>query len=61
MNLVTVTRGVPARLAAALTLACLALPSHAADTKGPEAVLLVNLSGRGDKDVNTVEKALVDK
>jgi len=25
---------------------------------GPSAVLLVNLSGRGDKDVNTVEKAL---
>ena len=25
---------------------------------GPNAVLLVNLSGRGDKDVNTVEKAL---
>ncbi len=25
---------------------------------GPAAVLLVNLSGRGDKDVNTVEKAL---
>jgi tryptophan synthase beta chain len=25
---------------------------------GPKAVLLVNLSGRGDKDVNTVEKAL---
>jgi tryptophan synthase beta chain len=26
---------------------------------GPNAILLVNLSGRGDKDVNTVEKALV--
>ena len=25
---------------------------------GPDSVLLVNLSGRGDKDVNTVEKAL---
>ncbi len=25
---------------------------------GPQAILLVNLSGRGDKDVNTVEKAL---
>ena len=25
---------------------------------GPNATLLVNLSGRGDKDVNTVEKAL---
>jgi len=32
-----------------------------AKSLGPEAVLLVNLSGRGDKDVNTVEKALVDK
>jgi tryptophan synthase beta chain len=27
---------------------------------GPKAILLVNLSGRGDKDVNTVEKALAD-
>lgn len=27
---------------------------------GPSGVLLVNLSGRGDKDVNTVEKALGD-
>jgi tryptophan synthase beta chain len=27
---------------------------------GPEATLLVNLSGRGDKDVNTVEKALAN-
>jgi tryptophan synthase beta chain len=25
---------------------------------GPGAVLLVNLSGRGDKDVHTVQKAL---
>jgi tryptophan synthase beta subunit len=25
---------------------------------GPDAVLLVNLSGRGDKDVHTVEKNL---
>jgi tryptophan synthase beta chain len=25
---------------------------------GPSAIILVNLSGRGDKDVNTVEKAL---
>src|SRR6266487_1581362 len=32
-----------------------------AKSLGPEAVLLVNLSGRGDKDVNTVEKALADK
>jgi tryptophan synthase beta chain len=29
-----------------------------AKEKGPAAVLLVNLSGRGDKDVNTVERAL---
>jgi tryptophan synthase beta chain len=29
-----------------------------AKTLGPSAVLLVNLSGRGDKDVNTVEKWL---
>jgi tryptophan synthase beta chain len=29
-----------------------------AKTLGPKAILLVNLSGRGDKDVNTVEKAL---
>jgi len=28
---------------------------------GPSAILLVNLSGRGDKDVNTVEKALAAK
>jgi len=28
---------------------------------GPEAILLVNLSGRGDKDVQTVEKSLVKK
>ena len=27
---------------------------------GPQAILLVNLSGRGDKDVNTVEKALAN-
>jgi tryptophan synthase beta chain len=28
---------------------------------GPEGVVLVNLSGRGDKDVNTVEKTLAAK
>jgi tryptophan synthase beta chain len=28
---------------------------------GPEAILLVNLSGRGDKDVQTVEKSLATK
>ena len=27
---------------------------------GPSAILLVNLSGRGDKDVQTVEKAIAD-
>ena len=27
---------------------------------GPRAVLLVNLSGRGDKDVQSVEKALAE-
>jgi tryptophan synthase beta chain len=29
-----------------------------AGTLGPSAILLINLSGRGDKDVNTVEKHL---
>jgi tryptophan synthase beta chain len=29
-----------------------------APTLGPSAIVLVNLSGRGDKDVNTVEKVL---
>ena len=28
---------------------------------GPSGVVLVNLSGRGDKDVNTVEKSLADR
>jgi tryptophan synthase beta chain len=28
---------------------------------GPDAILLVNLSGRGDKDVNTVEQALRER
>jgi tryptophan synthase beta chain len=28
---------------------------------GPSGVVLVNLSGRGDKDVNTVEKSLAEK
>ena len=28
---------------------------------GPGTILLVNLSGRGDKDVNTVEKALTEQ
>ena len=32
-----------------------------ARTFGKDAVLLVNLSGRGDKDVQTVEKQLVEK
>ena len=31
-----------------------------AASMGPTAMLLVNLSGRGDKDVNTVEKALAN-
>ena len=29
-----------------------------AKTLGPEKIVLVNLSGRGDKDVHSVEKAL---
>jgi tryptophan synthase beta chain len=28
---------------------------------GPSGIVLVNLSGRGDKDVNTVEKSLAEK
>ena len=28
---------------------------------GPQATILVNLSGRGDKDVQTVEKTLAEK
>jgi tryptophan synthase beta chain len=32
-----------------------------AKSLGPEKTMLVNLSGRGDKDVNTVEKMLADK
>ena len=28
---------------------------------GPSDILLVNLSGRGDKDVQTVEKRLADR
>jgi len=32
---------------------------HVANALGPAGVVLINLSGRGDKDVNTVEKALV--
>ena len=28
---------------------------------GPSAILLVNLSGRGDKDVQTVEKSLAEE
>jgi len=31
---------------------------HVAKELGPSGILLVNLSGRGDKDVNTVEKCL---
>ena len=36
----------------------IAYAQRIAKALGPEAILLVNLSGRGDKDVNTVEKAL---
>jgi tryptophan synthase beta chain len=36
----------------------IAYASRLAPALGPDAVLLVNLSGRGDKDVQTVEKAL---
>jgi tryptophan synthase beta chain len=28
---------------------------------GPDAVILVNLSGRGDKDVHTMEKTLAQQ
>ena len=35
-----------------------AYATRIAKEMGPSAILLVNLSGRGDKDVNTVEKAL---
>ena len=38
--------------------------AHAEDlarTLGPSAIVLVNLSGRGDKDVNTVEKRLASE
>ena len=34
---------------------------HLAGTLGPSAIVLVNLSGRGDKDVNTVEKRLASE
>lgn len=36
----------------------IAYASRLAPALGPDALLLVNLSGRGDKDVQTVEKAL---
>ncbi len=36
----------------------IAYAQRIAKALGPKAILLVNLSGRGDKDVNTVEKAL---
>jgi tryptophan synthase beta chain len=35
-----------------------AYTSKLARELGPDATILVNLSGRGDKDVNTVESAL---
>src|SRR5438093_2610201 len=34
---------------------------HVAKQLGPLAIVLINLSGRGDKDVQTVEKALASK
>jgi tryptophan synthase beta chain len=37
-----------------------ALPQIARDV-GPEGIVLVNLSGRGDKDVHTVAKALAER
>ena len=36
----------------------IAYAQRIAKALGPKAILLVNLSGRGDKDVNTVEKVL---
>jgi tryptophan synthase beta chain len=36
----------------------IAYATRIAKDLGPSSILLVNLSGRGDKDVNTVEKAL---
>ena len=38
----------------------IAYAQRIAKALGPKAILLVNLSGRGDKDVNTVEKALAN-
>ena len=38
----------------------IAYASRIAKELGPSGILLVNLSGRGDKDVNTVEKALAN-
>jgi tryptophan synthase beta chain len=39
----------------------IAYASRLARTLGPSAALLVNLSGRGDKDVQSVEKAIAEK
>jgi tryptophan synthase beta chain len=51
------TEGILAALESSHAIA--ALPDVAADlAPGPEAVLLVNLSGRGDKDMGTVARAL---
>jgi tryptophan synthase beta chain len=36
----------------------IAYARHVAKELGPDGVLLVNLSGRGDKDVNTVQKTM---
>jgi tryptophan synthase beta chain len=51
------TEGILAALESSHAIA--ALPAVAADLEpGPEVVLLVNLSGRGDKDMGTVARAL---
>ena len=39
----------------------IAYATRIAKDLGPSGILLVNLSGRGDKDVNTVEKAIAAK
>ena len=39
----------------------IAYATRIAKDLGPSSILLVNLSGRGDKDVNTVEKALANR
>jgi tryptophan synthase beta chain len=39
----------------------IAYARHVAKELGPSGIVLVNLSGRGDKDVQTVEKSLADR